>query len=180
MVKRREMKSGELSEMQEKTITMMAFFENVIDLAHRMKAVATRVHEEEGFHAGTRAVLRMIDGMGPMTVPQLAKEKSVTRQFIQKLVNPLTEEGFLEARENPNHKRSPLIALTEEGQKRIDWINRTDKKVLSGIEFSTSTEEIHQATNVIARMNDDMNSEAWEEALRRLMRMMKQDMEEMD
>ena len=40
----------------------------------------------------------------------------MTRQHVQVTVNDLLQDGFLETRPNPRHKRSPLIALTRVGR----------------------------------------------------------------
>ena len=40
----------------------------------------------------------------------------VTRQGAQKQLNLLLEQGMLQSRPNPAHKRSPLYSLTPKGQ----------------------------------------------------------------
>lgn len=51
----------------------------------------------------------------PRTVPQVAEAMGMTRQGAQKQVNKLEEDGFVEARANPRHKRSAFYALTDKG-----------------------------------------------------------------
>lgn len=52
----------------------------------------------------------------PLTAPQVGEAMGVTRQGAQKQLNLLCEEGMLEARPNPAHKRSPLYRLTPKGR----------------------------------------------------------------
>ncbi|OUS28404.1 hypothetical protein A9Q99_12850 [Gammaproteobacteria bacterium 45_16_T64] len=61
-------------------------------------------------------VLRLIDKHGPMTVPQIALQRQVSRQRIQVMVDEYVGEGYLECVTNPSHKRSKLIALTQAGE----------------------------------------------------------------
>ncbi len=51
----------------------------------------------------------------PRTVPQVAEAMGMTRQGAQKQVNKLEQDGFLETRTNPRHKRSAFYALTDRG-----------------------------------------------------------------
>jgi len=67
----------------------------------------------------------------PLTVPQIARRMGLTRQAVQATVDRLLAEALAEARDNLDHHRSPLIALTERGrhtyaavdQRQIRWIN---------------------------------------------------------
>ena len=51
----------------------------------------------------------------PLTAPQIGDAMGVTRQGAQKQLNLLLEQGLVEARLNPAHRRSPLYALTPQG-----------------------------------------------------------------
>lgn len=51
----------------------------------------------------------------PQTAPQIGETMGVTRQGAQKQLNLLAEQGLVEARPNPAHRRSPLYALTPRG-----------------------------------------------------------------
>jgi DNA-binding MarR family transcriptional regulator len=67
----------------------------------------------------------------PLTVPQIARRMGLTRQAVQASVNRLLTEALVEACGNLDHRRSPLIALTERGsqryaavdQRQVRWIN---------------------------------------------------------
>lgn len=59
----------------------------------------------------------------PLTAPQVGEVMGVTRQGAQKQLNLLLEQGMLESRPNPAHKRSPLYSLTQRGRvlyERVD------------------------------------------------------------
>lgn len=60
----------------------------------------------------------------PLSAPQIAKSMGITRQGAQKQLNKLVEKNLLEQRHNPRHERSPIYALTENG-------NRTFAKAMA-------------------------------------------------
>ena len=65
---------------------------------------------DRGLTAADRAVLEFLSAAEGLTVPEIAARYQVSRQHIQVTVNGLVGKGLLTTRENPQHKRSPLIA----------------------------------------------------------------------
>ncbi|MCP6730565.1 MarR family winged helix-turn-helix transcriptional regulator [Bacillus subtilis] len=59
-----------------------------------------------------------------LTTPQIAARMGVTRQGAQKQLNLLIQKKLVEVHPNPMHKRSPLYALTPNGQNTFNTINR--------------------------------------------------------
>jgi len=62
-------------------------------------------------------MLNTLVNIGPMTVPDIARMRPVSRQHIQTLANEMADEGLVTFEENPRHKRSKLVAATPKGQK---------------------------------------------------------------
>ncbi len=68
----------------------------------------------------------------PLTVPQIGRRIGFSRQNVQRLVDVMEHEGFVEYQENPDHKRAKLVYLTKKGQQQyaaimrvhIPWANR--------------------------------------------------------
>src|SRR5919109_2455052 len=79
-------------------------------------AAGDRLAAEEGLSSARWQVLGAIAlARRPLTVPQIARRMGLTRQSVQASVNRLLGEALVEADENPDHSRSPLIHLTEVG-----------------------------------------------------------------
>ncbi|KUL22637.1 MarR family winged helix-turn-helix transcriptional regulator [Streptomyces regalis] len=78
--------------------------------------------EIEGVSVGVRSVLTLLHRYGPMTVPQMGRVMTLTRQFVQRMVNDAVARGWVEATPNPAHQRSSLIRITEEGEAVITAI----------------------------------------------------------
>ena len=81
-------------------------------------------------------VMGAIDLAGqPMTVAQIARRMGLSRQGVQRIVNDLVKIGLLEPIANIDHKRSPLIAISDKGEKvmlkvnqaQIVWVNQLSK-----------------------------------------------------
>src|ERR687885_127279 len=63
-----------------------------------------------------RAVIEQLYDAGPQTVPRIARTLWLPRQVVQRLADQIADLGLLEWRANPDHKRSKLAVLTEEGR----------------------------------------------------------------
>lgn len=59
----------------------------------------------------------------PLTVPQVARRLGVTRQNIQRIADELRREQLLCLIDNPDHKTSPLLHLTDAGRDHLTQIN---------------------------------------------------------
>jgi DNA-binding MarR family transcriptional regulator len=66
---------------------------------------------------------------GRFTVPQVARRLGVTRQNVQRIVDELRRERLLRLVDNPDHKTSPLIELTDSGEDHLARINAAAEDV---------------------------------------------------
>lgn len=86
----------------------------------RMKRSA-RHSNREILHPGTEyAILDTIARHNCRTVPEIAAWRGVARQSVQAAVNKLIEAGLLSQHDNPNHKLSSLLSLTDEGKRHYE------------------------------------------------------------
>lgn len=87
---------------------------------------ANGLHGDLGVNASMRAVMEFIDQHGPAPVPEIAAQKNVSRQHIQTIVDQLVQAGLTAQRDNPDHKRSYLIALTPKGAAHFETIRQRE------------------------------------------------------
>jgi DNA-binding MarR family transcriptional regulator len=66
---------------------------------------------------------------GQLTVPQVARRLGVSRQNIQRIVDELRRERLLQLTDNPDHKTSPLLELTDAGSDHLAQINAAAEDV---------------------------------------------------
>ncbi|MEV5610694.1 MarR family transcriptional regulator [Streptomyces sp. NPDC052225] len=114
-----------------------------------------------GLSVGVRAVLDMLRRHGPMTVPQLGRAQSLSRQFVQRMTNEAAALGLVEAVPNPTHKRSSLIRLTDAGERAITAVVERERAELGRIEGVTGAQVetcIHVLTRML-RLLDDVEVE---------------------
>jgi DNA-binding MarR family transcriptional regulator len=86
-----------------------------------------------GLTAADRAVMEFLYPDSKLTVPQIARRYHVSRQHVQVTANRLLEEGLLRAHENPQHKRSPLLRLSQLGRDTFTEIRRNEDTLLDAL-----------------------------------------------
>jgi DNA-binding MarR family transcriptional regulator len=134
-----------------------AFFNETRLLFHALKHWAETLHEGLAITVAMRGVLELMLLQGPASVPDMARARGVSRQHIQQQVDALLEKDFVRREDNPAHKRSPLIALTDKGRAVIQSMRADEHDALSRLQVGVSDISIQEATHVLS---------AWRHALR--------------
>uniref|UniRef100_UPI0033414549 MarR family winged helix-turn-helix transcriptional regulator n=1 Tax=Castellaniella defragrans TaxID=75697 RepID=UPI0033414549 len=88
----------------------------------------------------------------PLTTPQIAANMGVSRQGALKQLNLLAQDGLVEARDNPQHKRSPLFTLTLHGQKIYAAIDQHWRDHATRVAAAFSSTDLDTAARVLARL----------------------------
>jgi DNA-binding MarR family transcriptional regulator len=118
-------------------------------------AAGDRLAAQEGLTSARWQVLGAVAlAERPLTVPQIARRMGLTRQAVQLSVNRLLEDALVSSEENPDHRRSPLIRLTDDGaaryaeleRRQIGWINELATG-LKPSELSTAARVLQQLSN---------------------------------
>ncbi len=97
-------------------------------------------------------VIRLLDENGPASVPQLGRLRNTSRQNIQVLINRMVKEGVVELIDNPVHKRSPLVRLTETGRLLPSKARAAEAEMLERLAGIISAEELETVTAVLAAL----------------------------
>ena len=120
----------------------------------------------EGEFAGARRTLLLDLYSGePKTVPQMARARGASRQYMQMVVNPLVKEGYLELLENPAHKRSRLVQLTGRGKEAVEKMSREEMEFLQQMDFQIQEKRLLGAAETLEQVRKLMESERWQGAL---------------
>ncbi len=90
----------------------------------------------------------------PLTTPQIAVNMGVTRQGAQKQLNNLLEEGLIEKRHNPYHKRSPLYQLTARGEALFNEVGDQWNRHAEQASREFSAEELETTLQVLSRIHE--------------------------
>lgn len=108
----------------------------VFELAGALDKSAASITEGSQITPASWQVLGMLIEE-PLPVAEIARRLGHARQSVQRLANVAVENGAVEWRENPEHKRSQLLALTESGYEQLAalaprqylWANAVAAKV---------------------------------------------------
>ena len=91
----------------------------VTSLANQLRRTGSSVPQQANSAVGGWSVLQVLDRLGPLTVPAIARIRAVSRQNIQTLVNRLEAHGYVALGANPAHKKSGLVQLTDHGRRLL-------------------------------------------------------------
>lgn len=138
--------------MTAKTDKMVVLARAVRGAFNRLKALGDELHGDLHITTAMRAVMETLSEDGPMTVPQIAKSKGVTRQHIQMLGDALCEAGLTTVKDNPAHRRSSLLVLTEKGKRGFATMRAREASVVNEIAAEFETRELDNAALVLSRL----------------------------
>ena len=127
-------------------------------LFHALRQWSDTLHAELGSTAAMRGVLELILLDGPATVPNMARARGVSRQHVQQQVDALLERGLLERQDNPAHRRSSIIALTDKGRALTQNMRSEELHALSRMQVGVSDTATLEASRVLSK---------WRTAVRR-------------
>lgn len=126
-------------------------------LHHRVVQFVEELHGPT-VSAPERAVLEYLRARGPAAVPHIARDRAVSRQHIQGIVDLLLDRQLVHTARNPAHRRSSLIVLTESGRRTIDEMHRRERAELR-VRLATSRVTMGQiaaAADVLASLRHDL------------------------
>jgi DNA-binding MarR family transcriptional regulator len=122
-------------------------------------AAGDRLAAEEGL---TAARWQVLGGLAlaerPLTVPQIARRMGLTRQAVQASVNRLLDHGLVETDQNPDHRRSPLIHLTELGKAKYGRLQRRQVSWINQLAAGLKQSELKTAARVLGELSNKLDS----------------------
>ncbi|CCN68246.1 MarR family winged helix-turn-helix transcriptional regulator [Vibrio nigripulchritudo] len=133
--------------------------------ASRPLMQAAEVVVEKGL-AGTgltvrmRAVLEVLHNQGGLAVPEIAHYLDIKRQYVQVMVNETLKSGFTEKTENPRHKRSSLISLTQSGRDVIRQVMEQEKELLDEISTDLPEKDITAALSLVKFLVNELKAKS--------------------
>lgn len=119
------------------------------------------IEEKQPFPGGRtgRFTLFAIFSEGPLTVPDLAYRKAVSRQRMQQVVDLLIEQGMLLKESNPRHQKSNLINLTVSGRRSAESLLRQERRFFRDRIPWVSMRKISTCLEVIRELRRDLEKD---------------------
>jgi DNA-binding MarR family transcriptional regulator len=90
----------------------------------------------------------------PLTVSQIARRMGLTRQSVQASVNRLLGDGLVAAEDNPDHRRSPLIRLTDLGRRRYAAMERRQIAWINELAGGLDASQLTAAASLLTELSD--------------------------
>jgi DNA-binding MarR family transcriptional regulator len=122
----------------------------------RLRAIGQKAGLITSWGAGAFGFMRSLALFGPLTVPQIAKMRPVSRQRMQRLADELAAEGLVEFIGNPRHRRSKLVRLTLKGNVRYRELSVRLQEITSTMGADFSDADIRKTTEIVRRLSDEV------------------------
>ena len=132
--------------------SLAAFLAEIHALAAHLKYARQPFQNQEDWPSGTRSVLLILGRSGAQTVPEIARERSTSRQNIQIVVNRLKTAGLADMEINPAHKRSALVRLTESGKTLLKHLEEAETVFQGSMLAQLSAEELVSTTKCLRKI----------------------------
>jgi DNA-binding MarR family transcriptional regulator len=122
-------------------------------------AAGNRLAAREGLTAARWQVLGAVALAGrPLTVPQIARRMGLTRQAVQESVNRLLAQAFVESSDNLDHRRSPLIGLTDLGRQKYTAVDQRQARWISELAAELKITDLAAAASVLRQLGDRLEA----------------------
>lgn len=118
-------------------------------LFRAMGDTADRYLKDDELTAAQRAVMEFLYPHEALSVPAIAAKYRVSRQHVQVTANQLLARGLLRTVANPDHKRSPLLRLSELGRESFAEIRRTEAAIIDKVFAGLGENDIETTQRVL-------------------------------
>lgn len=105
-----------------------------------------------GLTVRMRAILEILHVHGDATVPELAAQLEIKRQYVQLMVNETLEAGLISKRMNPRHKNSALLTLTERGAALIEAVVAREQDLVRQIGADLDAADVGVALDIVQKL----------------------------
>lgn len=140
-----------------------AMSETVLALFHvssSLMAAGDRLVGELGLTSSRWQVLgTIVAAERPQPVAWLARDMGANRQNVQRVVNDLLREGFVDTATNPHHRRASLVVLTTKGREAFDQAVALKRPWMNWLTSGIKLEDIHAMQRVLGSLRMRLDSE---------------------
>ncbi|WP_246534488.1 MarR family winged helix-turn-helix transcriptional regulator [Aliiroseovarius lamellibrachiae] len=111
-----------------------------------------------GLTVRTRAVLEILYAEDEATVPAIAQKLEINRQYVQLMVNETLADNLTVRCENPRHKKSAIITLTDQGRALIKDVIGREMSLVRSMSAGLNTSEVETALKVVTALIEKLKS----------------------
>ena len=128
------------------------------ELTEAFRGLRDSIAQEEGMTASRWELLAAATRRAT-TVSRHARALELTRQSVQRTADRLVEDGHARFEANPDHRRSPLLRVTNQGEEVAKSLDRKLKERfenLESLEGLTEPEEIESAILTLRALREEI------------------------
>ena len=130
----------------------------VFRLNGRLLSAGDRLVSELGLTSARWQVLGAIAlTPNPQPVAWLARSMGLNRQGVQRIVNEIAEDGLVELRPNPNHRRAHLVALTRRGQDAFETASALQVPWANALARGIGPEQLAAASRIAKLLSERLD-----------------------
>ncbi|MFE7093937.1 MarR family winged helix-turn-helix transcriptional regulator [Streptomyces erythrochromogenes] len=124
---------------------------DVFEAAGLLRKLGEGVAAAEG-QTQARWQLLSVVSEEPLPVARAARRLGIARQGVQRVANDLVREGLAGFRPNPDHRGSPLLALTPLGRATLERITDRASAIHQVLTADIATADIAAARSLLHRL----------------------------
>ena len=125
----------------------------VFQLNGMLTAAGDALAEPAGQTSARWRVLAAVENE-PMTVAQIGRAWSLTRQSVQRVADLLERDGLIRYEPNPAHRRANLVRLTRKGRTTLRRVQTAQRAWASAVGERVGAVELETASRILARVMD--------------------------
>ncbi|MFW5829510.1 MAG: hypothetical protein ACOCXA_04545 [Planctomycetota bacterium] len=136
------------------TDLFLSLTSNVRAFNQAVAAKLDSLHGDNTPSPSLRGFLEQIQSGGRATVPQIAKQRGVSRQHVQKLADLALSQSWVKVEANPRHLRSPFYQLSASGKKVIEGMQKREQDFLDKQKWPVSQKDLSEANRILETLRD--------------------------
>jgi len=117
---------------------------DVYELAGELERAGEGLARSVG-QTGARWKVLSAASVGGQTVAQLARRLGLARQSVQRVADALEDDGLVEYQPNPDHRRSPRVVLTAQGEQVLGRLSAAAARWEDPLAAALRRDELEQA-----------------------------------
>ena len=121
----------------------------------RLKVFSNRSGIFHDYGGAAAEIISLLYHSGEHSVVEIARIRSVSRQFVVKLARELEAEGTIGLRDDVPGKRGYVLALTEQGRSAWEVRQKQFSDAIATLPVQATAEEIRMARELLRRIGSD-------------------------
>jgi DNA-binding MarR family transcriptional regulator len=120
-----------------------------------MLETGNRITEPYGLTSARWQVMGAVQlASQPLTVAQIARRMGLARQGVRRIVKDLIDLDMIYTESNLDHKRSPLLSLTDKGNEVLASIDKAQAEWVNQLAEGLSKRQINAALKILQTVRE--------------------------